>query len=568
MLITHQRYNENIPQMISWGHWFVLFNILFSLIVGSRYLFVADWPASLLGRIYAFTSWLGHFSFIVFIVYLLIVFPLTFVTVSQRLLRFLATVIATAGITLLLVDTEVFTRFYLHLNHLIWGLVIHSEHSEQIRDWQFIFICIPVIFLLEMLLGAWCWQKLRSLNRWHIGKPLAALFITTFLATHLLYVWADANFYRPITMQRANFPLSYPMTARGFLEKYGLLDRQEYQRKLIDQGNPGVPAVEYPLSEIKLQHSAPPFNLLMIIINGINSTDRLTHMPALTHFAQSNIQFNNHYSSGNRQDTGLFGLFYGISPTYLDAILSTHQPSELINALNMRGYQFGLFSSDGFDTPLYRQALLTDFSLPAPVKQKNSQTTEQWQQWLAGRDTSTPWFSYISLSDNQTKEVNTGRKSVDEHIATILDLMEKQDRLNNTVIIITAVHTNTSIARYQQLQAPLIIHWPAIAAQQITKLTSHKDIMTTLMQRLLSVSNAPSDYSQGEDLFAATRRHNWIVTGEDGMLIITTPTRILVVDDNGSWQVFDHAGNQMKHEKLEPSLLLQVLIDIRRFIAN
>ena len=45
-------------------------------------------------------------------------------------------------------------------------------------------------------------------------------------ASHLIYIWADANFYRPITMQRANLPLSYPMTARKFLEKHGLLDQQ------------------------------------------------------------------------------------------------------------------------------------------------------------------------------------------------------------------------------------------------------------------------------------------------------------------------------------------------------
>ena len=37
-----------------------------------------------------------------------------------------------------------------------------------------------------------------------------------FITTHLIYAWADAYLYRPITMQRSNFPLSYPMTARSF----------------------------------------------------------------------------------------------------------------------------------------------------------------------------------------------------------------------------------------------------------------------------------------------------------------------------------------------------------------
>ncbi|HBU0449086.1 TPA: DUF3413 domain-containing protein, partial [Klebsiella pneumoniae] len=67
---------------------------------------------------------------------------------------------------------------------------------------------------------------------------VAWFFFISFISSHLIYIWADANFYRPITMQRANLPLSYPMTARRFLEKHGLLDAQDYQRRLVEQGAP------------------------------------------------------------------------------------------------------------------------------------------------------------------------------------------------------------------------------------------------------------------------------------------------------------------------------------------
>lgn len=108
MVITRQPYKEKVSQMISWGHWFALFNIILSLVLSSRYLFVTDWPSTLFGRIYALVSWLGHFSFLAFAVYLLILFPLTFVVMSQRLMRVLSAVLATAGLTLLIIDTEVF----------------------------------------------------------------------------------------------------------------------------------------------------------------------------------------------------------------------------------------------------------------------------------------------------------------------------------------------------------------------------------------------------------------------------------------------------------------------------
>ncbi|MDT3249529.1 LPS biosynthesis-modulating metalloenzyme YejM [Serratia sp. root2] len=593
MVTNRQRYREKVSQMISWGHWFALFNILLALGLGSRYLFVTDWPSSLLGRVYALVSLLGHFSFIVFAGYLLVIFPLTFVVMSQRLLRFISAALATTGLTLLLVDSEVFTHFHLHLNPVVWELVVNPDQSELARDWQLMFICVPVIFLVEMLFGTWSWQKLRSLNRQHFGKPLAVLFISTFFASHLIYIWADANFYRPITMQRANLPLSYPMTARKFLEKHGLLDPQEYERRLVQQGNPEAVAVEYPLNDLSYSDKGSGYNLLMIVVDGVRAQDMTKDMPALARFAQENVRFSDHYSSGNHADTGLFGLFYGISPTYLDSILAARKPSALVNALSAQGYQFGLFSSDGFNASLYRQALLTDFSLPAPARQNDAVTTQQWQRWLNDQNNKAPWFSYINFrgaepaANEKTpapadfiQRYRAGAQEVDTQIAEVLDTLKARGVLDKTVVVITAEHgvefNDTgkgywgagSSYNQQQLQVPLVIHWPGTPAQAINKLTGHNDVMRTLMQRLLHVKTAPNDYSQGEDLFTAQRRNNWIATGDNNLLIITTPTQTMVLDGNGTYRAYDKNDKEIKDEKPQLTLLLQVLTDVKRFIAN
>ncbi len=350
------------PRWSVGGHWFALFNILLSLVIGSRYLFIADWPTTLAGRIYSYVSIIGHFSFPVFATYLLILFPLTFIVGSQRLMRFLSVILATAGMTLLLIDSEVFTRFHLHLNPIVWQLVINPDENEMARDWQLMFISVPVILLLELVFATWSWQKLRSLTRRRrFARPLAAFLFIAFIASHVVYIWADANFYRPITMQRANLPLSYPMTARRFLEKHGLLDAQEYQRRLIEQGNPDAVSVQYPLSELRYRDMGTGQNVLLITVDGLNYSRFEKQMPALAGFAEQNISFTRHMSSGNTTDNGIFGLFYGISPSYMDGILSTRTPAALITALNQQGYQLGLFSSDGFTSPLYRQGIVVRF---------------------------------------------------------------------------------------------------------------------------------------------------------------------------------------------------------------
>lgn len=586
-MVTHrQRYREKVSQMVSWGHWFALFNILLSLVIGSRYLFIADWPTTLAGRIYSYVSIIGHFSFLVFATYLLILFPLTFIVGSQRLMRFLSVILATAGMTLLLIDSEVFTRFHLHLNPIVWQLVINPDENEMARDWQLMFISVPVILLLELVFATWSWQKLRSLTRRRrFARPLAAFLFIAFIASHVVYIWADANFYRPITMQRANLPLSYPMTARRFLEKHGLLDAQEYQRRLIEQGNPDAVSVQYPLSELRYRDMGTGQNVLLITVDGLNYSRFEKQMPALAGFAEQNISFTRHMSSGNTTDNGIFGLFYAISPSYMDGILSTRTPAALITALNQQGYQLGLFSSDGFTSPLYRQALLSDFSMPSVRTQSDEQTATQWINWL-GRyaQEDNRWFSWVSFNGTNIDDSNQqafARKysraagNVDDQINRVLNALRDSGKLDNTVVIITAgrgiplsEEEETFDWSHGHLQVPLVIHWPGTPAQRINALTDHTDLMTTLMQRLLHVSTPASEYSQGQDLFNPQRRHYWVTAANNDTLAITTPKKTLVLNNNGKYRTYNLRGERVKDEKPQLSLLLQVLTDEKRFIAN
>ncbi|EGD8099169.1 DUF3413 domain-containing protein [Shigella sonnei] len=586
-MVTHrQRYREKVSQMVSWGHWFALFNILLSLVIGSRYLFIADWPTTLAGRIYSYVSIIGHFSFLVFATYLLILFPLTFIVGSQRLMRFLSVILATAGMTLLLIDSEVFTRFHLHLNPIVWQLVINPDENEMARDWQLMFISVPVILLLELVFATWSWQKLRSLTRRRrFARPLAAFLFIAFIASHVVYIWADANFYRPITMQRANLPLSYPMTARRFLEKHGLLDAQEYQRRLIEQGNPDAVSVQYPLSELRYRDMGTGQNVLLITVDGLNYSRFEKQMPALAGFAEQNISFTRHMSSGNTTDNGIFGLFYGISPSYMDGILSTRTPAALITALNQQGYQLGLFSSDGFTSPLYRQALLSDFSMPSVRTQSDEQTATQWINWLGHyAQEDNRWFSWVSFNGTNIDDSNQqafARKysraagNVDDQINRVLNALRDSGKLDNTVVIITAGRgiplsedEETFDWSHGHLQVPLVIHWPGTPAQRINALTDHTDLMTTLMQRLLHVSTPASEYSQGQDLFNPQRRHYWVTAADNNTLAITTPKKTLVLNNNGKYRTYNLRGERVKDEKPQLSLLLQVLTDEKRFIAN
>lgn len=571
-MVTHLRYRDKVSNMIGWGHWFALFNILLSLVLSSSYLFIFDWPDTLTGRVYAFVSWLGHFSFVVFAAYLLIIFPLTFIVMSQRLLRLLSVALATAGITLLIFDIRVFSQFGLHLTPQVWDLVINPTKGEMAREWQLMFISIPIIFLVEMLFATWSWQKLRSLSRQTFGKPLAGIFIVTFIMSHLMYAWADANFYRPITMQRYNYPLSQPMTARKLLDRYGLLDLTEHQNRVFQQGSPTALKLNYPLKPLSYYDQGSGYNLLLLVIDDLGNKSQQDSMDALNEFKSISTQFTNHYTTGLRNDTALFGLFYGISSTYFDNILNGRHPSSLIEALQHQGYQFGLFSTDGFNSPLFRQAILADYSLPATTADNDSLTVSQWNNWLGNLKNGSPWFSFLNITGTP------GSAKTNEQIKRVMATLQRENRLENTIVIVTANYNNQGKSENEwldgkhfnrdKMQVPLFIYWPNTPAQQIDKLTSHQDVMTTLMQRLLHVSNPPDDYSQGEDLFSVKRTYPWVITGDNDDVVITTDNATLYMDQNGQFNIYDKQGAIEKNEKPDLAELLKIFTELKRFNEN
>lgn len=119
---------------------------------------------------------------------MLILFPLTFIVVSQRLMRFLSVILATAGMTLLLIDSEVFTRFHLHLNPVVWELVINPDQNEMARDWQLMFISVPVIFLIEMLFATELAKAAQPDAPPPLRPPGRTVLLLSFVSSHGLYL--------------------------------------------------------------------------------------------------------------------------------------------------------------------------------------------------------------------------------------------------------------------------------------------------------------------------------------------------------------------------------------------
>ena len=81
-----------------------------------------------------------------------------------------------------------FTRFHLHLNPVVWELVINPDQNEMARDWQLMFISVPVIFLIEMLFATGAGKAAQPDAPPPLRPPGRTVLLLSFVSSHGLYL--------------------------------------------------------------------------------------------------------------------------------------------------------------------------------------------------------------------------------------------------------------------------------------------------------------------------------------------------------------------------------------------
>jgi len=159
MVETGHKFHDNVSRLVSWAHWFTFFNLIMVSLISLRYIKYAGLSDSGLGIAYQFISLLGHFSFVVAMVFGVLLFPLAFIIPYQRLYRLVAMLISTAAITFLIVDTQIFRLYDFHLTPLIWQFLQRPEQVEQIYSINLHYISIPIIFAIEFVISFFVWRR-------------------------------------------------------------------------------------------------------------------------------------------------------------------------------------------------------------------------------------------------------------------------------------------------------------------------------------------------------------------------------------------------------------------------
>ncbi len=607
------QYRDSVSRLISWGHWFLCFNIVLSMLIAIRFIMATPWPSTGLGQFYLLISWIGHFGFLGFIIFLLTIFPLTFICTNQRILRSLSILIAAAIQTLLLIDTQVYHLLKFHLNPFVWSLLFEPAQSKANLNWNFLFIAIPVIVLLEIVFSNLAWKRQFKRPNRLLGRSIALLFLASFLITHLTHIWADAKFYTPIIAQKSNFPLSYPMTARSFLARHGWLDLQEFKARQKSYSDLPQRRLNYPQAPLQVTPHEQKLNLLLIVLKGLRQ-DMVNNvnMPNLQRFAEQHQRFTNHIAGDNETETSLFSLFYGLPAQYAEDAQADKRPPLLIDEMQRQEYRIKAFATQGLDLPIYREAIFSGIRHKQGKNrvQSDAQTLESWMRWQQARPDGQPWFAYIALDGpgslqlpadfqgpyqpelkqldpfstiseaQQPQLINRYKNSVfyvDQLLGSLFERWQGSQMMDNTLIIITSDHgfelgdteptswgAGNNYSR-PQMQVPLILAWPGKGPLQHTGLTSHQDLVPTLLPELFGIRSPAEDYSTGRTLWQETPR-DWVISGNNRHFVIVGQQEITLFDRQGNFSL--HRSKD--YEEIDdgrPNMpaLLKVMRDLNRF---
>ncbi len=466
-----------------------------------------------------------------------------------------------------------------------YGISISSSLKTVLR------ICIGFVFFLGI------YYLLRRAPRKNKGYtpsrfrliPVLLLLIGAILADSVLMGYAMSkrrNQWIEVGIQN---PLRITAIDRMFLDQFA--DSSNLRDLQLELKKVGTPVIRPNRSSTEIAKTPVQFDILLLAIEGLNSNlaDAET-TPKFTKFAAQAIIALDHYSTGNVTEYGALGLLYGeplefyrgttILPwRHRKTRLETLGHSRYLERLSRNGYRTRAIApgvTNWADVSNYLSDFTEPALMPTGIDGVSEAVAEQLQQpgldfvfaYYAG--THFPYkhakqfsrfqpevpetFDFLGwdLHAHQEEIRNRYRNCLQEFDSWLAHLLDRID-LTKTIVVITGDHgeeffergrlSHASSLDKPQISTPLVLYVPGRSPAVITKVTSHLDVMETLLH-MLNLPPEPGAY--GRSIFlddplahAAVAMMNRpetpnmfaIVTGKRKMLIDTTTKRVIAETD-------------------------------------
>lgn len=534
----HQR-RDKIARLISWGHWFTFINIILCLILGALYIEATPPSDSAIGTLYTLVNWIGHFAFLPFVFFIVLIFPFCLLLPYSRILRGWSALVGSLGIIALTADLLFFRQYGYHLN--AYSLAQMAKDAESVFTGASFLIILAtllgflVILGVQLLIANYTWKHLQELQQRRLGAPAVAIFVLCFFSSHLTHVWADAELYEPITQQDDMFPLSYPTTAKTLMAKHGFIDAQSYQAQQQMLMAADNISLRYPQNQLLCSKFENSRATTLIVFDRLDADAQrqVKQQSQAFNVDPAPVQLLGH---PNRQG-GLFQLLYGLPDFYLDTLAAQQILPAYLKPLQDFGVQVNWHSSDNW-----------------PDELKLSQFHSDWQS--------------DSLADLRTRTGNQINVVFlqQQDIGSLRQLLQQTE---GQKLLIAALAPSTSESLLGQRQfmpenmaVPLFERGFNIPARPIAGLM---DLMPTVLTHTMSCAGGTKNYSNGKSLQKDNER--WpLVETYSPYIVIYTSDDITILDNTGQFSVYDFSSFELK-KGADPTVpvLIDALKDLKRF---
>jgi len=480
---------------------------------------------------------------------------------------------------LIYADGTVFTIFGFHLNGFVWNLVTTPGGIDSMGGGGASYISVALI-LTGILLTQLGWMLVlnigygkRLAHRHHtplkIYRYLMVVFFILTLSERASYVMGDIYAYGPVYTTASAFPF-YKQTKFRTLADW--LDIEVKKRNELKASvESGV--LKYPLQPLKIEAPAKPLNIIWLVAESLR-WDMLDKsiMPASWSFSKKAHRFTRQYSGGIGTRMGMFSMFYGLYGPYWNQFLAERRSPVLIDVLREQDYQLEMFTSAKFSYPEFDKTIFSHIpekhlhqDARGEPPERDRINIDRMISFMENRDKKRPFMTFMffestharyyypeknNIRDVTLDEINyltMSRESlakdidqiknryinashyVDIQIGRLLNYLKKKKLIENTIVIITGDHGEEFMEKgrwghnsdfvEEQIRAPLVLWIPGSGSSVVESISSHMDIIPTILP-WLGVKNDASDYSQGYNLLGQDKRPYAVVSDWDRIAYI------------------------------------------------
>jgi membrane-anchored protein YejM (alkaline phosphatase superfamily) len=497
-----------------------------------------------------------------------------------------AAVLVSALQLYLLVDVRVFSIFKFHINGLVMNFLTSEGASDSLKMGTatmitYVLECLVVISFQGVLarIAFYAPDSLKALRRRVLPAMITLICIIVF--DKVVFAYADLTNKVTVLMAARYYPLYSKVTVKHLAARwFGFQLNREKDVTIAGAGR----TLSYPLHPLNFAPGHPHYNVVYLLADGFR-WDMLTPevTPHLYEFAQQNLNFQNHFSGGNGTRFGVFSMMYGLYATLWHPFLDARQSPVIVDALQSFNYQFTILDSTRLTFPEFRKTafvkLADDISDEHPEPEmwkRDADLVSEFDQFLERRDRARPFFAFVFFNSSHPfyqypKEFEKFAPVVEQSInymnditpvkaeglknryknalfysdtlfQRVIDDLSRHGVLDNTILIITGDHgeefmengfySHNSAFDDYQIKTTLVMKIPGEGARKITTMTSHLDLVPTVLSRI-GCTNAPEDYSHGRDILSTASRRFVFCTDWDNGAIVTETERAVVPVGSG-----------------------------------